>query len=159
MADYCRRCADPVGRLLLMVHGYRDPELFRLSDCICTGLRLASFWQDVSLDLKKDRIYIPDEDFKRFGYGEADLRMGVVNERYRDLMKHQWKRTRSLFEAGRALPSKLKFPLSWETRLAWLGGIEVLLGIQRRGFDTLHKRPALTRWGWARLLLASVFTR
>ena len=159
VADYCRRSADPLGRILLMIHGYRDPELFRLSDCICTAMKLATFWQNLSVDLKRDRIYIPEEDFKQFGYGEADLRMGVVNERYRDLMKHQWKRTHSLFEAGRALPSKLKFPLSWEIRLTWLSGVEVLLRIQRQGFDTLHRRPSLTRWSWARLLLASVFTR
>jgi len=159
VADYCRRSADPVGRIVLMIHGYRDPELFRLSDSICTALQLANFWQDISVDLKKDRIYLPEEDLKRFGYTEADLRMGVVNERYRDLMKHQWKRTHSLFEAGRGLPAKLRFPLSWEIRLTWLGGVEVLLRIQRQGFDTLHQRPALTRWDWTRLFAASLFAR
>ncbi|MBI5202042.1 MAG: squalene synthase HpnC, partial [Elusimicrobia bacterium] len=127
VADYCRRSANPVGRIVLMIHGYRDPELFRLSDSVCTALQLANFWQDVSVDLKKDRIYIPEEDFKRFAYTEADLRMGVVNERFRSLMKHQWKRTRSLFDEGKPLSSKLKFPLSWEIRLTWLGGVEVLL--------------------------------
>ena len=159
LAEYCRRAADPVGRLVLMVHGHRDAELFRLSDTLCTALRLTSFWQDVSLDLKKDRVYIPEEDFARFGYTEADLRMGVVNERYRDLMKHQWKRTHALFEAARALPRKLRFPLSWEVRLAWLGGIEVLLQLQRQGFDALHRRPKPARWRWARVLARSLFAR
>ena len=88
--DYCRRSANPVGRIVLMIHGYRDPELFRYSDAICTALQLANFWQDLSVDLKKGRIYIPEEDFKQFGYSEADLRMGVVNERSSDrLMKFQ----------------------------------------------------------------------
>ena len=154
--DYCRRSADPVGRIVLMIHGYRDPELFRLSDSICTALQLANFWQDVSVDLKKDRIYIPQEDFKQFGYTEADLRMGVVNERYRSLLKHEWKRTRALFEEGRSLPSRLKFPLSWEIRLTWLGGVEVLLKIQRRGFDTVQRRPRLRTWDWLRLLARSL---
>ncbi|MBI4422581.1 MAG: squalene synthase HpnC [Elusimicrobia bacterium] len=156
VADYCRRSANPVGRIVLMIHGCRDPELFRLSDCVCTALQLANFWQDLSVDLKKDRIYIPADDFKRFAYAEADLRMGVVNERFRSLMKHQWKRTRSLFEEGRRLASRLAFPLSWEIRLTWLGGVEVLLKIQRQGFDTLSRRPALSRWDWARLLPASL---
>ncbi|MBI4349049.1 MAG: squalene synthase HpnC [Elusimicrobia bacterium] len=159
VADYCRRSANPVGRIVLMIHGHRDPELFRLSDNICTGLQLANFWQDVSVDLKKDRIYIPEEDFKRFAYTEADLRMGVVNERFRSLMKHQWKRTRALFDEGRALPSKLRFPLSWEIRLTWLGGVEVLLKIQKQGFDTLYTRPALTKWDFARLFVASMFSK
>lgn len=159
VADYCRRSANPVGRIVLMIHGYRDPELFRLSDCVCTALQLANFWQDVSVDLKKDRIYIPEEDFKRFAYTEADLRMGVVNERFRSLMKHQWKRTRSLFDEGKPLASRIRFPLSWEIRLTWLGGVEVLLKIQKQGFDTLYKRPALSRWDFFRLLLAGAFTK
>ncbi len=153
VADYCRRSANPVGRIVLMIHGYRDPELFKLSDAICTGLQLANFWQDVSVDLKKDRIYIPEEDFRHFGYGEADLRMGVVNERFRNLMKHQWKRTRALFETGRHLWPRLRFPLSWEIKLTWLGGNQVLHKIRRAGFDTLHQRPALTKWDWMKLLL------
>ena len=85
--DYSRRSANPVGRIVLMIHGYRSEELFRYSDAICTALQLANFWQDISVDLKKDRIYIPEEDFKQFSYSEADLRMGVVNERFIDLMK------------------------------------------------------------------------
>jgi squalene synthase HpnC len=150
--DYCRRSADPVGRIVLMIHGYRDPELFRLSDRICSALRVTSFLQDVAVDLKKDRIYIPQRDFLESGYSEADMRMGVVNERFRNLMKQQWKRARAMFEEGEGLPAKLAWPLSWEIRLTWLGGNDILRKIGKLGFDTLHQRPALTRWDWPRIM-------
>jgi squalene synthase HpnC len=154
--DYCRRSADPVGRIVLMIHGHRSPEIFRYSDAICTALQLANFWQDLSVDLKKDRIYLPEEDFKAFGYSEADLRMGVVNEKFRNLMKFEVNRTRSLFEQGRALLGKLSWPLSWEIRLTWLGGTEILRKIRRMGYDTLSKRPSLSKWDWIPLLVRSL---
>ncbi|MBI4376104.1 MAG: squalene synthase HpnC [Elusimicrobia bacterium] len=156
--DYCRRSANPVGRIVLMIHGYRDPELFRQSDAICTALQLANFWQDISVDLKKDRIYIPQEDFKAFGYSEGDLRMGVVNEKFKSLMKHQVNRTRALFEEGRPLSQALSWPLSWEIRLTWLGGREILRKIRRMGFDTLTQRPALARWDWIPLVVRAVLS-
>lgn len=154
--DYCKRSANPVGRIVLMIHGYRDPHLFELSDAICTALQLANFWQDVSVDLKKDRIYIPEEDFKQFGYTEADLRMGLVNEKFLSLMKFQVGRTRALFEKGRPLPSRLAFPLSWEIKLTWLGGREVLRKIKKQGFDTVTARPALSKREWIPLLVRSL---
>ncbi len=154
--DYCRRSANPVGRVVLMIHGHRDPELFRLSDAICTALQLANFWQDISVDLKKDRIYIPEEDFQKFSYSEADLRMGVVNERFHDLLKFEVNRTRDLFEQGRPLPGKLEWPLSLEIRLTWRGGREILRKIRKGGFDTLSTRPVLHRWDWIPLMVRSL---
>jgi squalene synthase HpnC len=148
VADYCRRSACPVGRIVLMIHGYRDEELFRYSDAICTALQLANFWQDVSVDLKKDRIYIPEEDFKAHGYSEADLRMGVCNERFRNLMKFEVARARALFDQGRPLLARLRFPLSLEIRLTWLGGMQILKMIRRIDFDTVRTRPALTKRDW-----------
>ncbi len=156
--DYCRRSANPVGRIVLMIHGYRSEELFRYSDAICTALQLANFWQDLSVDLKKDRIYIPEEDFKAYGYFEADMRMGVVNEKFVSLMKFQVGRTRALFEEGRPLPRKLAWPLSWEIRLTWYGGREILRKIRKRDFDTLTHRPALSRWDWIPLMARSVLS-
>ncbi len=154
--DYCRRSANPVGRILLMIHGYRSDELFRYSDAICTALQLANFWQDLAVDLKKDRIYIPEEDFKTFGYSEADMRMGVVNDRFLSLMKHQVSRTRALFEEGRPLPAKLRWPLSMEITLTWRGGREILRKIRKQGFDTLTARPALSKWDWIPLFFRSL---
>lgn len=156
LVDYCRRSADPVGRIVLMVHGYRDEELFRYSDAVCTALQLANFWQDLSVDLKKDRVYIPEEDFKAFGYSEADMRMGVVNDNFKNLMKFEVSRTRALFEQGRALPSRLSWPLSWEIRMTWHGGREILRKIHKLNFDTLTARPTLTKSDWIPLIARSV---
>jgi squalene synthase HpnC len=146
--DYCRRSANPIGRIVLMIHGYRDEQRFRYSDAICTGLQLANFWQDVSVDLKKDRIYIPEEDFKAHGYSEADLRMGVYNERFKNLMKFEVCRARALFDQGRALESTLHWPLSFEIRLTWFGGRQILKMIHRLDFDVLRTRPALKKRDW-----------
>ncbi len=150
--DYCRRSANPVGRVVLMIHGLRDPELFHMSDDVCTALQLANFWQDVSVDLKKDRIYIPQEDFAACGYSEADLRMGVANDRWRTLMKLEVSRAREFFDRSRALPKKLPWPLSWEIRLTWLGGRQILRKIRDSGYDTLVRRPSLSRCDWIPLL-------
>jgi squalene synthase HpnC len=148
VTDYCRRSANPVGRIVLMIHGHRDEELFRYSDAICTALQLANFWQDVSVDLKKDRIYIPEEDFAAHGYSEADLRMGVYNDRFKSLMKFEVGRARALFDQGRPLLKRLSWPLSLEIRLTWLGGMQILKMIHRIEFDTIRTRPALTKRDW-----------
>ncbi|MDD5302262.1 MAG: squalene synthase HpnC [Elusimicrobia bacterium] len=150
--DYCRRSANPVGRIVLMIHGYKDPELFRYSDAICTALQLANFWQDISVDLKKDRVYIPDEDFKAHGYSEADLRMGVCNERFKNLMKFEVSRARALFDQGKPLPEKLRWPLSLEIRLTWYGGMQILKLIRKLDFDTIRTRPTLKKREWIPLV-------
>lgn len=154
--DYCRRSANPVGRIVLMIHGFRDQERLSYSDAICTALQLTNFWQDLSVDLKKDRIYIPEEDMRANSYSEADLRMGVVNENFRNLMRFELKRTRALFEQGRPLAESLPWPLSWEIRLTWLGGTQILRRIRRQGCDTLSRRPTLTNWDWIPLLVRTV---
>ncbi len=154
--DYCRRSADPVGRIVLMIHGLRSEELFRRSDAICTALQLTNFWQDLSVDVRKDRIYLPQDEMARVGYSEGELRMGVVNERFRELMRLQTRRTRDLFEEGRGLPARLPWPLSWEIRLTWLGGVAVLRQVRGMDFDTLRRRPALSKWDWIPLLARSL---
>lgn len=158
LRDYCRLWANPIGRIVLMVHGYRDEERLRLSDDICTALRLTHILKNMERDLVRDRIYLPLEDFRRFGYTEADLRMKVVNERFRNLMKHQWKRIRQLYEDGERLPKKLHWPLSWEVRLTWLGGNELLRKVHKLGYDTLRRRPRLSRWDWPRLMAGVLFS-
>ena len=150
--DYCRRSANPVGRIVLMIHGYKDAELFRYSDAICTGLQLANFWQDISVDLKKDRIYIPDEDFRAHGYSAADLLMGVYNERFKNLMKFEVSRARALFDQGKPLPGKLRWPLSLEIRLTWYGGMQILKLIHKLDFDTIRTRPTLKKREWIPLV-------
>ena len=102
--DYCRRSANPVGRLLLLLFGYRDEHLHKLSDSICTALQLANFWQDVAVDLEKDRVYLPQEDLWQFDYGEEELFAREFTKRYADLLKFQVDRTWQLFAYGKELP-------------------------------------------------------
>src|SRR5206468_11006300 len=120
---YCRCSANPVGRLVLMIFGYRDEELYQLSDNICTALQLANFWQDLNMDREKDRLYLPLEDMGRFRYSTDDWRNGTVNEEFRALMKFQIERTRAMFYRGAPLPSRVDKDLQLELRLVWLGGM------------------------------------
>lgn len=150
--DYCRRSANPVGRLILLLFDYRDEHLHQLSDHICTALQLANFWQDVAVDLQKDRVYLPLNEMERFGYHEEDLRAHRFNERYAALLRFQVKRTRALFEQGRPLPGLVRGRLAFELRLIGQGGMHILELIERNGYDTLHQRPAITRWDKVALL-------
>jgi len=98
--DYCRRSANPVGRLVLLLHGKRDEELHLLADHICTGLQLANFWQDVGVDLEKDRVYLPEDDQKKYGVVEDVLFARLVNTNYRKLLAFQVARTQEIFDRG-----------------------------------------------------------
>jgi phytoene synthase len=142
LLDYCRRSADPVGRLVLLVFDQRDPELPPLSDAICTGLQLANHWQDVAVDLRKDRIYVPRELLERFGVKEWDLNAGRVDDAWRRLMAELVARTRALFARGRPLCDRVGRELRFELRLTWLGGSGILERIERAGYDVFRRRPA-----------------
>ncbi len=160
LLDYCRRSADPVGRLVLLVFGYRDaPDLAPLSDAICTGLQLANHWQDVAVDLRKDRVYIPRELRERFSVGEWDLNAGRVTDGFRALMAELVSRTRGFFERGRPLCDRVGRDLRFEMRLTWLGGVSILDRIEAVGYDVFRRRPrhgtvaklslAWRAWRWA----------
>jgi len=159
LLDYCRRSADPVGRLVLLVFGYRESDLPSLSDAICTGLQLANHWQDVAVDLRKDRLYLPKELRDRFGVGEWDLNAGRVTDGFRALMTELLARTRALFEKGRPLCDRVGRDLRFEMRLTWLGGVSILDRIEAAGFDVFRRRPqhgpldklslAWRAWRWA----------
>ncbi len=149
--DYCRRSANPIGRLLLLIHGERSTELAQLSDSICTGLQLANFWQDVSVDLGKDRIYIPQIDLRRLGLTEADLFAGTASPNFRNCLRYQMERTWKLFREGEPLSQRLPRPLSWEIRLTWLGGTEILRKIEKLNYDTLSQRPTLSKFDFLQL--------
>lgn len=146
VVDYCRRSANPIGRLVLYLHGYREPELHALSDAICTGLQLANFWQDVSVDLGKDRIYLPQDAREKFGVSEAQLFAGRADENFRALMRYEVDRAWGFFERGAGLPGRLRGLLRWEIRLTWLGGTTILKKIRRQGYDTLTRRPKISKW-------------
>lgn len=141
LIDYCRRSADPVGRLVLLVFGYRDPELTPLSDALCTGLQLANHWQDISLDLRKDRLYVPRELLARYRVAEWDLNAGRLSEGFGELMDELIRRTRALFGRGRPLCDRVGSDLRFELRLTWLGGSGILDRIEAAQYDVFRHRP------------------
>ncbi|HEU5323598.1 MAG TPA: squalene/phytoene synthase family protein, partial [Methylomirabilota bacterium] len=158
--DYCRRSADPVGRLVLMVHGYHDPDLFRLSDAVCTALQLANHWQDLAIDLRdRDRLYIPQNDLAAFGVREADLARGVLTDAYRRLMGELAARTRALFDAGRPLAARVGPELRLELRVVWHGGRTILERTAAADFDVWQARPALGTRDIAAILLKACLGR
>ena len=142
---YCENSANPVGHLVLYLFGYRDEERQLLSDATCTALQLTNFWQDVRRDLEKGRVYVPLAEMERFGYGEADLLALRFDERFRDLMSFQVRRTRELFRRGLELVPTVRGRLRLDLRLFSLGGLAVLDAIEAAGYDTLGRRPKLSR--------------
>ena len=156
LLGYCRYSAEPVGRLVLYLCGYRDAERQRLSDATCTALQLANFWQDVSRDLTKGRIYIPLDDLERHGLTVADIESRRFDERYAALMKDLISRTRILFAAGAALTSRVDAALRVDIELFSAGGLAILKAIEKLGYNTLAHRPALGAATRARLLAQAV---
>lgn len=150
---YCTCSANPVGRLVLELFGHRDPELFALSDHICTALQLTNFWQDVGVDLERDRVYLPLEDLRRFSCSLDDLLAERVDERWRQLMAFEISRTREFFEKGKSLPERVVPELRRQLRLTWLGGMTILARIESAGYDVFRRRPALSFFDFARLYL------
>jgi squalene synthase HpnC/squalene synthase HpnD len=152
MIGYCRYSANPVGRLVLYLCGYRDPERQRLSDATCTALQLANFWQDVSRDLEKGRIYIPLDVAAAHGVSESDIVERRFSDNYRSLMKDLIVRTRALFDEGLPLANTVDSRLSIDLQMFSRGGLAVLDAIESSGYDTLHRRPSISKAKQARLL-------
>jgi squalene synthase HpnC len=142
---YCRYSANPVGHLVLYLGGYRDGERQRLSDYTCTALQLANFWQDVNVDWQKGRVYIPQEDLKRFGVTENDIADRRFTAQFRDLMGFEVKRTREWFEKGLPLIGQISADLALDIELFSRGGQEILNAIEKQDFDVLRARPAISR--------------
>lgn len=151
LLDYCTRSANPVGRLFLLIFGYRDSELLQLSDKICTGLQLANFWQDIAQDYQRNRVYIPREDMRSFGCTEKDIHAGPAADEFRELVRFQVERTREMFAAGRALPPKLTKRLSIDIELFRRGGLAVLTHIEGIDYDVLSRRPSISKLEKARM--------
>ena len=156
---YCRYSANPVGRLVLYLCGYRDAERQRLSDFTCTALQLANFWQDVARDLEKGRIYIPLDALARHGLTEADIVAHRFDARYAELMKDLIARTRDLFDAGRPLVEIVDSELRVDLDLFSRGGLAVLDAIEAVGYNTLEHRPALSRGTQVRLIGRAMLSR
>jgi hydroxysqualene synthase len=142
--DYCRRSANPVGRLVLRIAGYDDPVLDRESDAVCTALQLTNFWQDFAADWRKGRLYLPLDEAAACGAREADLDARRMSPEWRCALGRAGRRTRELFADGRSIADRVRGRLRWELRLTWLGGTRILDRLERSGFDVFAGRPALT---------------
>ena len=159
MIGYCVYSANPVGRLVLYLCGYRDEQRQKLSDATCTALQLANFWQDVSRDLEIGRIYIPLELAARHGLSEAEIVAKKFDERYVRLMKELIAQTRALFEEGLPLAEMVEGKLAIDLEMFSRGGMAVLDAIEAMGYDTLHVRPSVSKGRQVRLLGRAVVTR
>lgn len=142
---YCRNSANPVGHLVLYLCGYRDAGRQLLSDYTCTALQLANFWQDVSVDLRKGRIYLPLEDLRRFGVGEEDIRSLKNTAAFCEMMRFEVARAREWFVQGLPLASKVDGKLAIDIELFSRGGMEILNAIERQGYAVLGQRPAISK--------------
>ncbi|MEP7271755.1 MAG: squalene synthase HpnC [Acidobacteriota bacterium] len=159
LVDYCRRSANPIGRLILLVFGYRARELDEHSDSICTALQLANFWQDVSVDVAKDRIYLPLDAMNRWGVTENDIRAGRFSPEYAGMLAEHIRLTRELFAKGRPLCEMVTGRLRYELRLTWLCGMRILERLEAQGFDTLSRRPVIDKTDQVGLLAKALFNR
>jgi squalene synthase HpnC len=149
---YCAYSANPVGRLVLYLCGYRDEERQRLSDATCTALQLANFWQDVSRDLDIGRIYIPLDIAAIHGVSESDIVARRFDDRYEGLMKDLIARTRALFAEGQPLAKMVDGRLSVDLEMFTRGGLAVLDAIEAMGYDSLNHRPSVSKVKQAALL-------
>jgi len=143
--DYCRRSANPVGRLVLNIAGYRSGDLEASSDAVCTALQLTNFWQDFARDWADGRLYVPADIAATHGATEEQLARGGISVEWQRALADVASRTRDLFDRGRAVADGVHGRLRWELRATWLGGVRILERIENGGFDVFQDRPAL---GW-----------
>jgi squalene synthase HpnC len=142
---YCRYSANPVGHLVLHLCGFGDAERQQLSDYTCTALQLANFWQDVSLDYAKGRIYLPLEDLRKYCVSEEDLAHNRNTVAFREMMKFEVERAREWFDRGLPLVGKVNKNLAVDLELFSRGGQEILNAIERQGFAVLGRRPVISK--------------
>lgn len=157
--DYCRRSANPVGRIVLSIFGISTPDRQILSDNICTALQLANFWQDISVDSRKDRIYIPQDEMARFWVTEDDIFAGRIVPGLVPLLSLQIKRTAALFKAGRPLIKSAPMPAKLYLLLVWLGGTIILKMSMQISDKLVHSRPKLGFLTVIKTWFKSIFAR
>ncbi|HEX3821630.1 MAG TPA: squalene synthase HpnC [Candidatus Sulfotelmatobacter sp.] len=142
---YCKYSANPVGHLVLYLCGYCDAERQQLSDYTCTALQLANFWQDVTVDYAKGRIYFPLEDLRRFQVSESNIAQNQNTCAFREMMKFEVERARSWFREGLPLVSKVDNELAIDLDLFSRGGLEILRAIEKQDYEVLGNRPAISK--------------
>jgi squalene synthase HpnC len=143
LLDNCRRSANPIGRLVLRIAGHRDGALDAASDAVCTALQLTDFWQDLEIDWRKGRVYVPADVSSRFGANEEDLAARRLTGEWRSTLEECARRTRELFDAGRIVCDGVHGRLMWELRATWLGGTRILDKLERVRYDVFAARPVL----------------
>ena len=156
LLDYCRRSANPIGRLLLALYRRSEPRLLAMADAICTGLQLTNFWQDVALDWAKGRVYLPQEDLRRFGVSEEQIASQQIDDPWRSLMACEVDRTRTMLRSGEPLAKALGGRIGLELRLVVQGGLRILERIDSARGDVFRHRPQLTASDWTVMALRAL---
>jgi len=156
LMDYCRRSADPVGRLMLQLYGESDNHNIACSDAICSALQLVNFWQDVEIDFRKNRIYLPQEDMARFGVSEDQIAACDASGGWWNLMRFQIERARSMMLAGAPLAKQLPGRIGLEIRTVVQGGLRILEKLDEAGGDMFRHRPVLRAWDWPLMLMRAL---
>ena len=153
--DYCRRSANPVGRIILEFFDIRDEKSMLYSDSICTALQLTNFYQDISVDFQKGRIYIPIDEMEKFGVPENQFELRKNNTNFEQLVGYQVDRTKRLFEVGSKLLDSLPKGLKRQIRMTMLGGGAILRKIEKLNYDLLNQRPSLSKSDFIKIFLKS----
>ncbi|MDE2118930.1 MAG: squalene synthase HpnC [Betaproteobacteria bacterium] len=153
--DYCRRSANPVGRLLLHLYGEATPQNISYSDAICTSLQIINFWQDVGKDYAIGRIYLPQDEMARFGVTEGHIAEGRADAAWRELMQFQVQRARAMMKSGAPLGSTLTGRIGLEMRMIIAGGLRILDKLESARFDMFRYRPVLRPFDWVIMLAKS----
>mgnify|MGYP001600883105 CR=1 FL=1 len=153
LLKYCSFSANPIGRLILRLFNYDGQEGLHACDAICTALQLTNFWQDLSIDVKRDRIYLPLEDLNTFHCTENDILSLKAHENFRQLMAYEVGRTAALFEEGKTLWTSVGRDLRFQLKLTWFAGMRVLEKIRRSSYDVFHHRPSISFWDKCFLLM------
>jgi squalene synthase HpnC len=159
LLDYCRNSANPVGHLVLYLCGCFNTERAALADNICTALQLANFWQDVARDFDIDRVYLPEEDRRRFGYGDTDLQQRRATPQFVELMRFEVERTRSLFHQGAPLIEQMPPDMKADIELFLNGGMSILRKIEIIGYNVWAIRPKLNKMEKAGLVGGALWRR
>ena len=154
---YCGCSANPVGRLVLRLCGYADAERDRLSDATCTALQLANFWQDVAVDLEKDRLYLPLELMEKHGFTLEDWKALRYTPQFREVMREAVDVARKLFREGLPLAGTVDRRLSFDLELFSRGGLRILDKIEQQDYNVLARRPVVTKFERVQLLLGSLW--
>lgn len=152
LLDYCRRSANPIGALMLHLYQAATPDNLHDADAICSALQLINFWQDVAIDWRKQRIYLPQEDLQRFGVDERAIADAVIDDAWRSLMRFEIDRTRSMMLSALPLARRLPGRIGWELRMVMQGGLRILQRLEQADGDVFRQRPTLGARDWGLML-------